>query len=66
MQVDLPEASRPAMIAYTAFFVCGCSGMLLINCIWFTQLVKKAKTMISLVNQGQPPSRDYEDHSKSS
>lgn len=52
------------MIAYSAFFFLGSSGMLIINFTWFSALIRKAKEMIRRVNNGLPPSRDYEIDSK--
>lgn len=52
------------MIAYIALFVLGSGGMLVINFVWFTQLIKKAKGMIARVNKGLPPSKDYETKGK--
>eukprot|EP00892_Ulva_mutabilis_P011122 jgi/Ulvmu1/8382/UM042_0089.1 len=63
-EVNIPQASQPALIAYCLFFVGGSTGMLIINFTWFSQLIKKAQSMIRRVNNGQPPSRDYETTSK--
>ena len=60
LQMDIPQVSSAAGIAYSLFFAAGSSGMLFINFKWFTALVARAKQMIKRVQNGQSPTPDYD------
>jgi hypothetical protein len=58
--MDIPQMPFSIAILYSAFFVGGSTGMLFINFKWFSALVRKAKEMISRVQNGESPTLDYD------
>jgi hypothetical protein len=60
VQVTLPRSVGMYSYAYMAYMMAGTVGMLMLNIVWFRQLVTKAKKMIERVNKGQSPTPDYD------